>query len=98
MRTLLLITILAGLAVDTANAAGLAVDGRFLRDYAGHVVFFHGVNAVWKRPPYYPPSSIYPGSVTEPAGSYFDERSERDHRREWRRSRHGRDHAEIAAR
>jgi endoglycosylceramidase len=37
--------------------------------------FFHGVNAVWKQPPYYPPSTVYPAGKSVPlAGSFFDDR------------------------
>jgi endoglycosylceramidase len=50
-------------------------DGRFIRDAAGRVRFFHGVNAVWKRAPYYPPSSVYPAPFAVPSSrSFFDER------------------------
>ena len=46
-------------------------DGRFLRDRHGRVVFFHGVNAVWKRAPYSPPSALFGEPL---ASSAFDER------------------------
>ncbi len=62
------------LALARAEAGPLRSDGTFLRDDQRRVVFFHGVNAVWKKKPYYPPSSIY---ATDPApldASYFDER------------------------
>ena len=40
-------------------AASFHTDGQFIRDRYGRAVFFHGVNAVWKRPPYYPPSTLF---------------------------------------
>ncbi|MCZ4497216.1 MAG: endoglycoceramidase [Thermoleophilia bacterium] len=46
-------------------------DGRFLRDSTGRAVFFHGVNAVWKKAPYVPPSTL---DGTPEARSYFDDR------------------------
>lgn len=49
-------------------------DGRFMRDRHGRVVFFHGVNAVWKRPPYSPPSTLF-GATSD--ASMFDERDAR---------------------
>lgn len=50
-------------------------DAPFIRDAAGRVRFFHGVNAVWKKPPYYPPSSVYPAPfAVAPEQSFFDER------------------------
>jgi endoglycosylceramidase len=60
-----------------AGPAGPAyrADAPFIRDAAGRVRFFHGVNAVWKKPPYYPPSSFYPAPYgVPPAHSFFDER------------------------
>lgn len=47
----------------------------FIEDQGGRVVVLHGFNMVWKTPPYYPPSSIYPApfGVTQD-GSYFDAR------------------------
>lgn len=50
-------------------------DSPFIRDAAGRVRFFHGVNAVWKKAPYYPPSSVYaaPFAVARER-SFFDER------------------------
>jgi endoglycosylceramidase len=50
-------------------------DAPFIRDASGRVRFFHGVNAVWKKAPYYPPSSVYPAGLNVPlAKSFFDER------------------------
>jgi len=50
-------------------------DAPFIRDAVGRVRFFHGVNAVWKMPPYYPPSSAYPAPfAVAQAKSFFDER------------------------
>ena len=56
-------------------SAPFHADSPFIRDTAGRVRFFHGVNAVWKMPPYYPPSSAYPApfAVAQPR-SFFDER------------------------
>lgn len=45
--------------------------GRFLYDRSGRVVFLHGVNMVWKRPPYSPPSAVLGNPL---ASSYVDER------------------------
>jgi len=47
------------------------VDSPFVRDRQGRAVFFHGVNSVWKRPPYYPPSNLF---GARPSKSYFDQR------------------------
>jgi endoglycosylceramidase len=47
-------------------------DAPFIRDGKGRAVFFHGVNAVWKHAPYYPPSRIF----GDPK-SYFDQRDAR---------------------
>ena len=47
----------------------------FVRDASGRVRFFHGVNAVWKLKPYYPPSTEYPSPfATTLDKSYFDSR------------------------
>jgi len=47
----------------------------FIKDSFGRVRFFHGVNAVWKLTPYYPPSSIYPAPFAVTAeNSFFDSR------------------------
>jgi endoglycosylceramidase len=40
-----------------AAKARLHRDGRWMVDSFGRVVLSHGVNAVWKVPPYYPPAS-----------------------------------------
>ena len=65
----------AGSAATTVPLAGpYRADGRFLRDRYGRVVFFHGVNAVWKRPPYSPPSTLFGDPLT---ASMFDERDAR---------------------
>jgi endoglycosylceramidase len=63
---------------ETADSGTFHSDSPFIRDARGRVVFFHGVNAVWKvKSPtaYYPPSSIYPAPFNaDPSGSYFDDR------------------------
>ena len=49
--------------------------GSFVRDVGNRVRFFHGVNAVWKIAPYYPPSTVYPAPyATTENHSYFDAR------------------------
>ncbi len=59
-------------ARSTMELAGpFRSDGRFLRDRHGRVVFFHGVNAVWKQAPYSPPSALFGEPLTS---SMFDER------------------------
>lgn len=58
----------------TAVSPRWKVDSPFVRDVKGRAVFWHGVNAVWKRPPYYPPSSWY---GTPRDGSFFDRRDAR---------------------
>jgi endoglycosylceramidase len=64
----------AGVA-SPAAASPFHADSPFIRDAAGRVRFFHGVNAVWKQPPYYPPSSVYPSPfAVTPDKSFFDER------------------------
>ncbi|MBW3595594.1 MAG: cellulase family glycosylhydrolase [Actinobacteria bacterium] len=50
------------------------VDSPFIRDRHGRAVFFHGVNAVWKRPPYFPPSTLFGAPKSK---SYFDARDAR---------------------
>ncbi|MDQ3987341.1 MAG: cellulase family glycosylhydrolase [Actinomycetota bacterium] len=51
-----------------------SVDSPFIRDAEGRARFFHGVNAVWKLKPYYPPSSVF---GTARSKSYFDRRDAR---------------------
>jgi endoglycosylceramidase len=74
-----LVTILTVLAGSTSGATAHATppaaaattvraDSPFLRDAKGRVVFFHGVNAAWKLPPYYPPSETFGDQK-----SYFDQ-------------------------
>ena len=58
----------------SAQAGMLHSDGGLLRDAQNRVVFFHGVNAVWKKKPYYPPSAVYPTDPATLDASYFDER------------------------
>jgi len=71
----------------TAGTAGIPAPSRpgpappfrasapFIRDAAGRVRIFHGVNAVWKLKPYYPPSTVYPSPfATSIDQSYFDSR------------------------
>jgi endoglycosylceramidase len=57
-----------------AQAGTLHSDGGLLRDAQNRVVFFHGVNAVWKKKPYYPPSAVYPTDPAALDASYFDAR------------------------
>ena len=57
--------------VAAAAAPSYRIDAPFIRDRAGRAVFFHGVNAVWKLTPYYPPSTLFGDSE---ATSYFDRR------------------------
>jgi len=58
----------------SAAAPRYRVDSPFVRDRHGRAVFFHGVNAVWKRPPYYPPSTLFGQPRSK---SYFDARDGR---------------------
>ena len=49
-----------------------------ITDPGGRVVVLHGFNMVWKTPPYYPASSIYPAPFGVPQSkSFFDERDAR---------------------
>ena len=57
--------------VAAAAAPSYRIDAPFIRDRAGRAVFFHGINAVWKLTPYYPPSTLFGDSE---ATSYFDRR------------------------
>lgn len=61
----------AALPVDQRTTVDLAApyhaDGRFLRDATGRVVFFHGVNMIWKRAPYVPPSTLFGASLARSA-------------------------------
>ena len=57
--------------VAAAAAPSYRIDAPCIRDRAGRAVFFHGVNAVWKLTPYYPPSTLFGDSE---ATSYFDRR------------------------
>lgn len=54
--------------------SGYYVESPFIRDKQGRARFFHGVNAVWKLDPYYPPSTLF---GTEKSKSYFDARDAR---------------------
>ena len=77
-----LIALGLGAVLATGSPASMAApdplfraDAPFIRDAEGRVRFFHGVNAVWKGEPYYPPSSVYPAPYAVPADkSFFDER------------------------
>ena len=64
--------------VEARSAGGRAtrffVDSPFIRDRKGRVRFFHGVNAVWKRPPYFPPSTLFGQPKSK---SFFDRRDAR---------------------
>ena len=65
--TALLVVIAGCLAAPASGATGPVVlheQGRFLADAQGRVVMLHGVNAVWKRAPYVPPTTAA-GSVAE---------------------------------
>lgn len=79
-RTLVFLAVLGMAAAGVASggsvpAPAFQADSPFIRDATGRVRFFHGVNAVWKKPPYYPPSSEYPTPfAVGPDGSFFDER------------------------
>jgi endoglycosylceramidase len=58
MRRVFAIAVLALVAAAPAAAAGptapLGHNGRWITDAKGRVVILHGVNMVYKRPPYYP--------------------------------------------
>lgn len=54
--------------------AGFWVDPPFVRDRHGRAVFFHGVNAVWKKAPFHPPSKLFGAPA---AKSLFDDRDAR---------------------
>src|SRR5439155_2557438 len=72
MRGIIPLVFVAAVWCSTGSmAASFRIDGGFIKDKAGRVLFFHGVNAVWKRPPYTPPSTLFGQSA---ATSYFDER------------------------
>lgn len=67
--------LVAGAPAPAVSPPPFRSDAPFIRDEAGRVRFFHGVNAVWKKPPYYPPSAVYPPGTNVPlAQSFFDER------------------------
>jgi endoglycosylceramidase len=53
----------------SASSTAVQADAPLMRDGKGRVVFFHGVNAVWKHAPYYPPSRIFGDGK-----SFFDQR------------------------
>ncbi|MGH8457439.1 MAG: cellulase family glycosylhydrolase, partial [Stenotrophobium sp.] len=59
----LLIVALAGcgssqsVTAPSAQATALHRDGPWMVDAANRVVLLHGVNAVWKTAPYYPPAT-----------------------------------------
>lgn len=84
IRRIVPFVLAAGLALVAAGGAARSVetpvspfraDAPFIRDAEGRVRFFHGVNAVWKKAPYYPPSSVYAAPYAVPlAESFFDER------------------------
>ena len=79
-RPVLALGLIAALFASTSSSPASApqpfhASTPFVRDAAGRVRIFHGVNAVWKMPPYYPPSSTYPAPyATAQAKSFFDER------------------------
>ena len=68
------LALLGILVAMNSPAATFRADSPFIRDSAGRAVFFHGANAVWKIPPYYPSSSIYPAPFADQTKSYFDDR------------------------
>src|SRR6266550_2109762 len=70
-----LLSIAATLVQASARTGSYHAATPFIEDRGGRVVVLHGFNMVWKTPPYYPPSSIYPApyGVTQDA-SYFDTR------------------------
>jgi endoglycosylceramidase len=45
-----------------APAPAYQVSYPFVHDSAGRVVFFHGMNVVYKVPPYYPPANVFGSS------------------------------------
>ena len=47
-------TLTASAAADAAPTTPLGHSGRWITDATGRVVLLHGVNMVYKRPPYYP--------------------------------------------
>jgi len=49
-------------AADSVSGP-LHMAGGWIRDSSGRVVILHGVNVVWKTPPYVPPST--PGGITD---------------------------------
>lgn len=71
----------AASAEDTAARTGLSgkhegrpqlrSEGRWLVDPQGRIVLLHGVNAVWKRPPYCPPDE--PGGFREEDAAWLAE-------------------------
>src|SRR3989442_15913063 len=54
-----LVATLWGSAASMADS--FRIDAGFIKDKAGRVLFLHGVNAVWKRPPYTPSSAYLDG-------------------------------------
>lgn len=71
--TVLIVAICSGAALADPKKPFRA-DSPFIRDDHDRVVFFHGVNAVWKIAPYYPPSKTYTAGAVDEAHSFFDGR------------------------
>jgi len=53
------VAVLGSFLAGSALAETFRVDSPFVRDGAGRAVFFHGVNAIWKHPPYVPPAAYF---------------------------------------
>jgi len=74
-RSSLFASVLVMSALATPVLAGsFTASSPFIKDGSGRVVFLHGVNAVWKVKPYYPPSSAYQTGAVDPSQSFFDAR------------------------
>lgn len=71
----LAVSVVAAAAPSASAPATFRADAPFIRDIDGRVRILHGVNAVWKIAPYYPPSTVYPAPFAVTADkSYFDAR------------------------
>jgi endoglycosylceramidase len=66
---------LGSLFTATAGPATFHAAGSAIADRGNRTVVLHGFNMVWKTPPYYPASSIYPAPfAVSQEKSFFDER------------------------